>query len=130
MPNERGHGKTKRIRDAALIAVVAAAVEEDRWVTVRERANGVSNDTCEMVKLREKRPQLAEKGFVFHWDNAPVHTAAVVKDWFAANAIPLLEHPPYSPDLAPADFFLFPKVKEALAGNTIAADGVKNAWMG
>jgi len=30
-------------------------------------------------------------------------------------------------DLSPADFFLFPKVKETLAGNTIAADSVKNA---
>ena len=81
------------------------------------RANGVSNDTCEMVKLRDKRPQLTEKGFVFNWDSVPVNTAAVVKDWFAANAIPLLEYPHYSPDLTPADFFLFWKVKEALAGN-------------
>ena len=70
------------------------------------------------------------KGFVFQWTNAPVHTAAVAKDWFAANAIPLLEHPPYSPDVTPVDFFLFPKVKEALAGNIIAADSVKNAWDG
>jgi hypothetical protein len=28
----------------------------------------------------------------------------------------LLEHPPYSPDLAPSDFFLFPKLKLFLAG--------------
>ena len=28
----------------------------------------------------------------------------------------MLEHPPYSPDLAPCDFFLFPKVKSALKG--------------
>ena len=71
-----------------------------------------------------------DKGFVFHWANAPIHTAAVAKDWFAANAIPLLEHPPYSPDLPPAYFFLFPKVKEALAGNTIASDGVIKALDG
>jgi hypothetical protein len=24
----------------------------------------------------------------------------------------VLEHPAYSPDLAPSDFFLFPKIKE------------------
>ena len=63
-----------------------------------------------MKKLRQKRPRLAEQGFVFHWDNAPVHTAAAVREWFTANAIQRLEHPPYSPDLAPADFFLFPRV--------------------
>ena len=28
----------------------------------------------------------------------------------------LLPHPPYSPDLAPSDFFLFPKLKEQLKG--------------
>jgi len=28
----------------------------------------------------------------------------------------LLEHPPCSPDLAPSDFFLFPKLKLFLAG--------------
>lgn len=83
-----------------------------------------------LVNLRQKRPQLAEQGFRFHWDNAPVHTAAVVKNWFAAHAIQLLEHAPYSPDLAPADFFLFTRVKELLAGTTIAADGVKQAWEG
>jgi histone-lysine N-methyltransferase SETMAR len=42
----------------------------------------------------------------------------------------LLEHPPYSPDLAPSDFYLFPKLKLFLAGqrfssnqNAIAAVG-------
>jgi hypothetical protein len=30
--------------------------------------------------------------------------------------ITVLEHPPYSPDLAPNDFFLFPKIKEILKG--------------
>ena len=28
----------------------------------------------------------------------------------------MLEHPAYSPDLAPSDFFLFPKIKELLKG--------------
>ncbi len=65
-----------------------------------------------MRRMRKKRPQMAEQGFVFHWDNAPVHTAAVVADWFAARNIQRLEHSLYLPDLAPADFFLFPLVKE------------------
>ena len=28
----------------------------------------------------------------------------------------MLPHPPYSPDLAPCDFFLFPKIKKELGG--------------
>jgi hypothetical protein len=31
----------------------------------------------------------------------------------------VISHPPYSPDLAPADFFLFPKVKGELAFLTL-----------
>jgi hypothetical protein len=39
-------------------------------------------------------------------------------------------HPPYLPDLAPADFFLFPKVKAELAGQTLMQETFKNSWEG
>ena len=39
-----------------------------------------------------------------------------VKRFLAKYSIPVLDHPPYSPDLAPCDFYLFPKVKSALKG--------------
>jgi hypothetical protein len=35
----------------------------------------------------------------------------------------VLEHPPYSPDLAPCDFFLFPKIKSALKGVRRCSEG-------
>jgi hypothetical protein len=41
-----------------------------------------------------------------------------------------LEHPPYSPNLAPADFFLLKKPKWGLAGRSLDQDGIKNAWEG
>jgi histone-lysine N-methyltransferase SETMAR len=34
----------------------------------------------------------------------------------------LLEHPPYSPDLDPSDFFLFPKLKLFLAGQRFSSN--------
>ena len=37
-------------------------------------------------------------------------------EFFATNQITMLEHPAYSPDLAPSDFFLFPKIKEMMKG--------------
>ena len=55
-----------------------------------------------------------------HHDNAPSHTSIVVQTWFAAKNIPLLHQPPYSPDLAPADFWLFPTIKKGLKGNRFA----------
>ncbi len=80
--------------------------------------------------LRLKRPELLSQQWFFHWDNAPVHTAALVSDWFNAHGVQRLEHPPYSPDLAPADFFLFRKVKEGLGGKSLDQDTIKNAWEG
>ena len=34
----------------------------------------------------------------------------------------ILDHPPYSPDLAPSDFHLFPKLKESLRGQRFQTD--------
>ena len=67
-------------------------------------------------RVQKKRPELWENGFILHHDNVPSHTALSVKQFLARKGIPTLEHPPYSPDLAPCDFFLFPKVKSVLKG--------------
>jgi hypothetical protein len=37
-----------------------------------------------------------------------------VREFLSTKQITVLEHPAYSPDLAPNDFFLFPKIKEIL----------------
>jgi hypothetical protein len=37
---------------------------------------------------------------------------------------------PYSPDLAPADFFLFRRVKEELAGIRLTPESLKKSWEG
>jgi histone-lysine N-methyltransferase SETMAR len=51
-----------------------------------------------------------------HHDNAPAHTALSVREFLASKQTTVLEHPPYSSDLAPNDFFLFSKIKEILKG--------------
>jgi len=38
------------------------------------------------------------------------------EEFLATKQITVSEHPAYSPDLAPSDFFLFPKIKEILKG--------------
>jgi hypothetical protein len=52
-----------------------------------------------------------------HHDNAPAHDALNARDFLAKKSILKLDHPPYSPDLAPWDFWLFPKLKTALKGH-------------
>jgi hypothetical protein len=42
--------------------------------------------------------------------------AWLVIEFFASEKVTVLPHPPYSPDLAPCDFFFFPKLKFQLSG--------------
>jgi len=49
-------------------------------------------------------------------DNSPAHTALSVRAFLATKQITVLEHPAFSPDLAPSDFVLFPKIKKILKG--------------
>ena len=47
----------------------------------------------------------------FQQDNAPVHNSILVTDYLTKMGIKTVRHPPYSPDLAPCDFWLFPKLR-------------------
>ena len=40
---------------------------------------------------------------LFMHDNAPIHTAGIVKDWFDENNVDVMDWPPYSPDLNPIE---------------------------
>ena len=44
------------------------------------------------------------------------HSANFTMATIEECGLQLLEHPPYSPDLAPSDFFLFPEMKRQLKG--------------
>ena len=60
----------------------------------------------------QKRPALFKSGqWHFHQDNAPVHNPILVTDYLTKMSIKTVPHPPYSPDLAPCDFCLFPKLR-------------------
>ena len=40
----------------------------------------------------------------------------LVTPYMADRGMKVVQHPPYSPDLAPCDFFLFPRMKNSLKG--------------
>ena len=63
-------------------------------------------------RFLEKRPALFKSGqWHFHQDNAPVHNSILVTDYLIKMGISTVPQPPYSPDLAPCDFCLFPKLR-------------------
>ncbi|KAG5312063.1 GVQW3 protein, partial [Pseudoatta argentina] len=45
------------------------------------------------------------KNWLLHHDNAPAHTSLLVREFLAKNNTLMMPQPPYSPDLAPCDFF-------------------------
>jgi hypothetical protein len=47
----------------------------------------------------------------------PANTALSIRHFLAKKNIPALSHPPYSPALAPCDFYLFLKLKLKLKGH-------------
>jgi len=71
-----------------------------------------------LCKLREalksKHRGKLRRGVLLLHDNVPAHTSAVATSAAAECGYELLPHPPYSPDLAPSDFCLFPLLKEHL----------------
>ena len=63
-------------------------------------------------RFRRKKPALFKSS---QWhsqqDNAPVHNSILVTDYLTKMGIKTVPHPPYSLDLAPCDFGLFPKLR-------------------
>jgi len=70
--------------------------------------------------VRRKRQGLWPDKWIRHHDNAPAHDALRYHEFLAKNSITKMDHQPYSPDLAPCDFWLFPKLKNALKGQRFA----------
>ncbi|CAH2002088.1 unnamed protein product [Acanthoscelides obtectus] len=81
-----------------------------------------------ITELRKINPER----IILHRDNASSHTAQKTRQYLTEENVELLDHPPYSPDLSPSDFFTFPKIKNSLRGQRFqspeeAVDALKNA---
>ena len=67
--------------------------------------------------VRRKRPDLWATGtWQLHHDNAPAHSSPLIQTFLAKHNIPVVRQAPYSPDMAPCDFWLFFHLKTQLKG--------------
>jgi hypothetical protein len=67
--------------------------------------------------LWRKQPDLwAAKTWQLHHDNTPAHSAHLIQTFVTKHNISVVHQAPYYPDMAPWDFWPFPKLKMPLKG--------------
>jgi histone-lysine N-methyltransferase SETMAR len=72
--------------------------------------------------IRRERPGQLARGVLLQYDNARPHSARTTQERIQEMQWGLLEHPPYSPDLAPSDSHLFDPLKNHLSCKGFADD--------
>jgi len=72
--------------------------------------------------LKEKTPWEGHQRVLFLHDSAPAHRALVTQNKLASLSFHYLDHPPYSPDLTPSDYHLFPGLKKQLKARRFSSD--------
>jgi histone-lysine N-methyltransferase SETMAR len=82
---------------------------------------------CETLKklrraIQNRRRGMLTKGVCLLHDKARPHVARQTVTLLDQFGWDIITHPPYSPDLAPCDYHLFPKLKEHLAGRRFRDD--------
>ena len=68
-------------------------------------------------ELARRRRGKLRSGVLLLQDNAPAHRAQQAVQTTEQCGFEILPHPPYTPDLAPSDFFLFPNLKKSIKGH-------------
>ncbi|KAL7723955.1 hypothetical protein ACLKA6_019947 [Drosophila palustris] len=119
-----GESRPKRPKTQQLAGKVMASVFWDAhgiiFIDYLQKGQTINSDyymaLLERLKaeIAKKRPHMAKKKVLFHQDNAPCHKSMKTMAKLNELGFELLPHPPYSPDLAPSDYWLFADLKKML----------------
>ena len=72
--------------------------------------------------LKEKLRGKVTKDVLFLHDNVPAHRALATQKKLPYLGFQCLDHPAYSPDMAPTDYYLYPGLKKQLKGRHFSSD--------
>lgn len=121
-----GESRPKRAKTQQSAGKIMASVFWDAhgilFIDYLEKGKTINSDYyCALLdrlkeEIAKKRPHMKKKKLLFHQDNAPCHKS--MKTMVKLNELhfELLPHPPYSPDMAPSDYWLFSDLKKMLQG--------------
>ena len=72
------------------------------------------------AEIKKKRPYTQKKKVLFHQGNAPCHKSMRTMVHLNELGFELLPQPPYSPDLAPKNYWLFADLKKMFQERDLA----------
>ena len=106
------HGCETSPLEAHFLSMEQPEVTRSEIRSVRWLRN--DRNACAMQFGRKRRDKWQgewQREWCLHHGNAPSHTSLVVQQFLAERSIPVITQPPYSPDHAPTNFWLFPTRK-------------------
>ena len=108
-------GRSKEVRTPELIRQIKNLMDKDRRVSIEtiSAQSDVSAETIHTIIREKLKMRKIYAKFV-------PRVLILVTDSLTKMGIKTVPQPPYSPDLAPCDFWLFPKLKEKLRGRPYA----------
>jgi len=118
-PKKAGQVRSN-IKSMLIIFLDIQGIVHKKFVPPGQTLNG--KFYCEVLRqlrenVRRKRSEMWKNGnWLLHHNNAPAHTSLIVREFLIKNNITTVPHPAYSLDLAPCDFYVFPKMKLRLKG--------------
>ncbi|CAH1977550.1 unnamed protein product [Acanthoscelides obtectus] len=137
--NKRPSAPTKIIRSRSvskkMVATFVSKAGHIATIPLNEQRTVTADwytTICLPKVITELRKISPERRIILQQDNTSSHTAQKTRQYLTEENMELLDHPPYSPDLSPNDFFSFPKIKYRLRGQRFqspegAVDAFKNA---
>ena len=109
--DDERYGRSKKVRTRELIGQIKNFMDKDRRVSIETisaqfdvNVGTVPTIIREELKMRKICAKFVPRVLI------------LVTDYLTKMGIKTVPQPPYSPDLAPFDFCLFPKLKEKLRG--------------
>jgi transposase len=93
---------------------VLAVIRQNFRLTAREVATelGIRKRSCHLILTDKQKMRHVAAKFV----SRLLTDALLIREFLTKHEATVVPQPPYSPDLDPADFFLFPKLKSSLKG--------------
>jgi hypothetical protein len=109
--DDKRSGRPNTSKTTENVEKILELIHKGRRWTIHELADAGGFSYSYGVCLKILTENLLTCATLLHYDNAPAQTSLKTTEFVTDNNVVIIPHPPYSPDLAPCDFVLFPILK-------------------